>query len=103
MRLKQKINKKMVLDTTVYVASNTFILCILFVVLKEFAELLMNDIIVRHYMCGFLIITLLVISIINIESYHKKYLKNDSNTSKRQNDFFFEEDIQEGERRYFNR
>ena len=103
MKSKMKFNAELAVDVAVYTVANVFILCTMFIVLKEFAELLMKDVIVRYYICGFLAIASLVVSVANIDNFHSKYLKNDSDSSKRQNDFFSEEDIRRGEERYDNR
>jgi hypothetical protein len=97
MKSKIKFNAELAVDVAVYTVANVFILCTMFIVLKEFAELLMKDVIVRYYICGFLAIASLVVSVANIDNFHSKYLKNDSDSSKRQNDFFFESDLQKRE------
>lgn len=103
MKSKIKFNAELAVDTAVYTVANVFILCTMFVILKEFAELLMKDVIVRYYLCGFLAIASLVVSVVSIDSFHSKYLKNDSDSSKRQNDFFFESDLQKREGRNSDR
>jgi len=103
MKSKMKLNVELIVDTAIYTVANVFILCTMFIVLKEFAELLMKDVIIKYYLCGLLAIASLIISVVSIDSFHKKYLKNDSYSSKRQNDFFFESDLQKGERRYSDR
>jgi hypothetical protein len=59
--------------------------------------------VIKYYTIAALTIMAIVLSLSYIAKYNKKYIKNDSNTSKRQNVFFFESDIRRQEERYSNR
>ena len=59
--------------------------------------------VIKYYTIAVLTTLAIVLSLSYITKYNKKYIKNDSNTSKRQNDFFFESDIRRQEERYSDR
>jgi hypothetical protein len=67
------------------------------------AILIRDNIVIRYYILGISVMLAIGLSIAFIEKYNKKYRKNDSNTSERQNDFFFEGDIRREEERYSDR
>ena len=72
--------------------------------LLYFAAIIIRDnVVIRYYILGVLIMLATGLSLAYISKYNKKYIKNDSNSSKRQNDFLFESDIRREERRYANR
>lgn len=102
---KEKLKKMMVFafDTLTYVISYAFLAVTFFVIMRFFIELAVQEPVLRYYLCGILFILAIGLSIANIESYNKKYRKNDSDSSKRQNDYFFESDIRREEGRYFDR
>ncbi len=102
---KEKLKKMMVFafDTLTYVISYAFLTVTFFTIMRFFIELAVQEPVLRYYLCGILFILAIGLSIANIESYNKKYRKNDSDSSKRQNDYFFESDIRREEGRYFDR
>ena len=94
---------KFVLDTVIYTLAYMFLSVFAFSALYFIYHLAKDEIIVRYYIYGILIIITAGLSILVIENYKKKYSKNDSDTSKRQNDYLFEEDIRREEGRYSDR
>jgi hypothetical protein len=102
---KEKLKKMMVFafDTLTYVISYAFLAVTFFTIMRFFIELAVQEPVLRYYLCGILFIFAIGLSIANIESYNKKYRKNDSDSSKRQNDYLFEEDIRREEGRYSDR
>ena len=91
------------LETLVYVICNLFIAALLCIIAYFAAKLLKEEEIVRYYATGIMLLIFIGLSLGYISKYNKKYFKNDSDSSKRQNDFFFDEDIRREEGRYFNR
>lgn len=101
---KEKNKKiKIGIDIALYVVSCLFLLAVLFIIGRGLVSILSEHMIIRYYICGFLGIAAVIMSVVNIDSFHKKYFKNDSDSSKRQNDLFFESDILREEERYTNR
>lgn len=98
-------NKKieMGIDIALYVISCLFLLTVMFVIGRWLVFILSEHMIVKYYLCGFLGIAAVIMSVVNVDNFHKKYFKNDSDSSKRQNDLFFESDILREEERYTNR
>ena len=94
---------KFVLDTVIYTLAYMFLSVFAFSALYFIYHLAKDEIIVRYYIYGILVIIAAGLSILVIENYKKKYSKNDSDTSKRQNDYLFEEDIRREEGRYSDR
>lgn len=94
---------KFVLDTVIYTLAYMFLSVFAFSALYFIYHLAKDEVIVRYYIYGILIIIAAGLSILAIENYNKKYSKNDSDTSKRQNDYLFEEDIRREEGRYSDR
>lgn len=94
---------KFVLDTVIYTLAYMFLSVFAFSALYFIYHLAKDEIIVRYYIYGILIIITAGLSILVIENYKKKYSKNDSDSSKRQNDYLFEEDIRREEGRYSDR
>lgn len=94
---------KFILDTVIYTLAYMFLSIFAFSALYFIYHLAKDEIIVRYYIYGILIIIVAGLSILVIENYNKNYNKNDSDTSKRQNDYLFEEDIRREEGRYSDR
>lgn len=94
---------KFILDTAIYTLAYMFLSVFAFSALYFIYHLAKDEIIVRYYIYGILVIITAGLSILVIENYKKKYSKNDSDTSKRQNDYLFEEDIRREEGRYSDR
>jgi hypothetical protein len=94
---------KFILDTVIYTLAYMFLSIFAFSALYFIYHLAKDEIIVRYYIYGILIIISAGLSILVIENYNKNYNKNDSDTSKRQNDCLFEEDIRREEGRYSDR
>ena len=94
---------KFILDTVIYTLAYMFLSVFAFSALYFIYHLAKDEIIVRYYIYGILIIIVAGLSILVIENYNKNYNKNDSDTSKRQNDYLFEEDIRREEGRYSDR
>jgi hypothetical protein len=94
---------KFILDTVIYTLAYMFLSIFAFSALYFIYHLAKDEIIVRYYIYGILIIISAGLSILVIENYNKNYNKNDSDTSKRQNDYLFEEDIRREEGRYSDR
>ena len=92
-----------ILDTVVCVMCYVFIIVSIAFIGKEFIDIAIREPIIRYYICGMLFVLAAVLSIVYIESYNKKYFKNDSDSSKRQNDLLFESDIYREEGRYSDR
>ena len=90
-------------DSIIYVICCGFMLTLIFCALVFLLFVLKQDAIYGYYLCGLICVLSVVGSINFISNYHKKYFKNDSDSSKRQNYFLFEEDIRRGEERYDNR
>ena len=72
-----------------------FLSVLLCLILYGAIMLIKNDIVVRYYALGILVILSASLSLAFISKYNKKYKKNSSNSFERQNDLFFEEDIRE--------
>ena len=98
---------KFTLDTAIYTLAYMFLSIFAFSALYFIYHLAKDEIIVRYYIYGILIIITAGLSILVIENYNKnynkKYSKNDSDSSKRQNDYLFESDIRREEERYSDR
>ena len=94
---------KFILDTVIYTLAYMFLSIFAFSALYFIYHLAKDEIIVRYYIYGILIIIAAGLSILVIENYNKNYNKNDSDTSKRQNDYLFEEDIRREGGRYSDR
>ena len=92
-----------IVDTFLYVVSYIFISIVAFFILKSLIEIILKDTIVLYYLGGIAILFSIGLAIATIEKYNKKYNKNDSNSSQRQNDNFFESDIFREEERYSDR
>ena len=105
MKKKFKLNLTFpfIFDTFTYAVSYIFLAIIVFAIVRAIVQIAMEETVIRYYLCGILIIFASGISIANIESYNKKYRKNDSDSSKRQNDYLFESDIRREEGRYADR
>ena len=100
---KKQFVLKHIFDTLIYTISYIFLAIAVFFIMKTIIEIAIEETIIRYYMCGILFIFAAGLSLANIESYNKKYNKNDSNSSKGQNDYFFESDILREEGRYTDR
>lgn len=70
-----------------------YLISLLTVIIYETYHLMLENEAFKYYVFGILILISSVLSVMYISYFNKKYLKNDSNTSKRQNDFLFDEDI----------
>ena len=90
-------------DTVIYAIAYMFLIVFTFSAIYFICHLAMQDIVVRYYICGLLCIIAAGLSILTVENYNKKYSKNDSDSSKRQNDYLFEGDIRREEERYSDR
>lgn len=99
--IREKIS--MIFDTLICVVSYTFLAVVAFILGKKLMYLAIEEQIVRYYLCGILLIIAIGLSVFNISSYNDRYNRNDSDSSKRQNDFFFEADIRREEGRYSDR
>ena len=92
-----------IFDTIIYAIAYMFLFVFVFSVIYFICHLAMQNIVVRYYICGLLCIIAAGLSILTVENYNKKYSKNDSDSSKRQNDYLFEGDIRREEERYSDR
>jgi Ca2+/Na+ antiporter len=90
-------------DTIVYAICYILLIAFFCCICAFIAFVIADNEVTRYYICGLLAVLSLAVSINYITEYNKKYFKNDSDSSKRQNDFFSEEDIRRGEERYDNR
>jgi Ca2+/Na+ antiporter len=90
-------------DTIVYAICCILLIAIFCCTCAFIAFVITDNEVTRYYICGLLAVLSIAASINYIAEYNKKYFKNDSDSSKRQNDFFSEEDIRRGEQRYDNR
>jgi hypothetical protein len=92
-----------ILDIFVYIVCCAFLTLGAILIGKKAIQLWMEEPIVKYYFCGVLVIAAVCLSIANIGSFNRKYISNDSDSSKRQNDFLFESDIRREEGRYSDR
>jgi hypothetical protein len=99
-KIKWYKNVSLIIDIFLYIICCAFLSLGVLVIGKKAIQLWTEEPIVKYYFCGMLVIIAVCISIANISSFNRKYLSNDSDSSKRQNDFFFESDIRREEGRY---
>jgi hypothetical protein len=92
-----------IIDTLIYITCLSFVIGTFAIGLYYTYIEIMENIILKCYVIGVLVMVSLGLSIKYINRYNKKYSINDSNSSKGQNDFLFESDIRREERRYANR
>lgn len=71
-----------IFDTVICTISYVFLAVVVFFIVKTLIEIAIEETIIRYYLCGILFIFAAGLSIANIESYNKKYNKNDSNSPK---------------------
>jgi len=90
-------------ETIVCFACYSFLASIICIVIYFACKIYRENEVIRYYTLGILTTMSVILSIVYISKYNKKYLKNDSDSSKRQNDLFFESDIRRQEERYFDR
>ena len=90
-------------ETLVCLMCYSFIAAMVCGMLYFAAIIIRDNIVIRYYILGIMIMLATGLSLAYISKYNKKYRKNDSNSSKRQNDFFFESDIRREEGRYSDR
>ena len=90
-------------DTIVYAICCILLIAIFCCTCAFIAFVVTDNEVSRYYICGLLAVLSIAASINYITEYNKKYFKNDSDSSKRQNEFFYEEDRRRGEERYDNR
>ena len=102
-KIKWYKNASAILDIFVYIVCCAFLTRGALLIGKKAIQLWMEEPIVKYYFCGILVIAAVCLSIANIGSFNRKYISNDSDSSKRQNDFFFESDIRREEGRYSDR
>jgi Ca2+/Na+ antiporter len=91
------------LETIMCFACYSFIAALVCIGLYFAVIIFRDNEVIRYYVFGMLTLLAIGLSLAYISKYNKKYRKNDSNSSKRQNDFLFESDIRREEGRYSDR
>ena len=84
---------KATFETVIYAMCYFFITLFAFITGNELIKIILNEIVIRYYICGILTITAVILSIVYIVNFNKKFGKNDSYSPKRQNDFLFESNV----------
>jgi len=98
LRLLHIIN--VTIDVILYLTCNLFLAVLALIALYFAVKLILTEAVVQRYILGIMILLATGLSISYILHFNKKYRKNDSNSSERQNDFLFETDLPwEGERK----
>ena len=88
------------IDVILYLICNLFLAVLALIALYFAVKIILTDVVVQRYILGIAVLLAMGLSIAYISKFNKKYRKNDSNSSKRQNDFLFETDLPwEGERK----
>jgi ABC-type bacteriocin/lantibiotic exporter with double-glycine peptidase domain len=80
-------------DVILYLICNLFLAVLALIAIYFLTYIILTDEVVQHYVIGLSVLLATGLSIAYISKFNKKYRKNDSNSSKRQNDFLFETDL----------
>ena len=88
-----KIKAIFLIETVAYLASCIFLSSLLLWIIYYGYKALVEYEVLRYYATGIMTMVALWVSIAFIKKYNNKYRKNDSNSSKRQDYFLFEENI----------
>ena len=80
-------------ETIICIICCLFITGLICIILYEGYLAFIEYEIIRKYVAGILTLMAIALSVTYINIYNKKYRKNDSDSSKRQNHFLFEENV----------
>ncbi len=94
-KIANLIKRKVIflIETIAYLVSCIFLSSLLLWIIYYGYKALVEYEVLRYYATGIMTMVALWVSIAFIKKYNNKYRKNDSNSSKRQDYLFFEENI----------